>query len=217
LNGLIEVGKMSDRTLAEMSSVRRGLGVLGGTFDPPHIGHLAAAIEVREALCLEQVLLMVANEPWQKVDQRVVSPACDRFAMTAAAVEGIDGLAASELEISRGGSTFTIDTLEALHEQDEESELFLIVGADAAAGLSTWHRHRELPRLATLVIVDRAGEAPSELPSGWDVERVTMPRIDISSSELRTRIGAGGALFPYLPLGVIDEIHERGLYGLSAS
>lgn len=209
--------KMSDRTLVWMSSVRRGLGVLGGTFDPPHIGHLAAAVEVREALCLEKVLLVVANEPWQKVDQRIISPARDRLAMTAAAVEGIDGLAVSDLEIVRGGSTFTVDTLETLHREDSESELFLILGADAAAGLSTWHRHQDLPALATLVIVDRAGEAPSELPPGWNVERVTMPRLDISSSELRARVRGGQALSPYLSLGVINEITQRGLYGLTTS
>lgn len=212
-----EAHRKLDRTLEQMSSVRRGLGVLGGTFDPPHIGHIAAAVEVREALRLERVLLMVANEPWQKVDERRITPAGDRVAMTSAAIEGIDGLAVSDLEIHRGGPTYTIDTLEQLRRSEPQHELFLIVGADAAAGLVTWHRHEDLPDLATLVIVDRSGETPSELPSGWNVERVTMPRLDVSSSDLRDRVRHGRALTPYLAPGVIDVIAERGLYGLATS
>jgi len=206
-----------DRTLREMSLVRQGLGVFGGTFDPPHIGHLAVASEVRSALNLDRVLFVVANEPWQKVDQRVLSSAEDRLAMTSAAVAGVEGLEASDAEIRHGGPSYSIETLEAFRREEPDQELFLIVGADAASGLATWHRHAELPALATLVLVDRFGEVPSELPSGWNVERVTVPRIDLASTELRRRIVDGRPLWPYLPSGVIDVIRQRGLYGLSES
>ena len=193
--------------------VRERLGLLGGTFDPPHLGHLAAAVEVRESLGLDRVLLLVANEPWQKVGGRPLSAPADRLAMTEASCAGIDGVEASSIEIARGGPTYTIDTLEELRERAPDAEFFLIVGADAAAGLDTWERHRELPSLATLVIVDRAGDAEPPIPAGWTVEHVGMPRLDVSSTGLRARVAAGRSLTPYVPQSVIDIIEERSLYG----
>jgi nicotinate-nucleotide adenylyltransferase len=206
-----------DRTLDEMSSVRRGLGILGGTFDPPHIGHIAAAKAVFEALLLERVLLMVANEPWQKVGHRPLSAPEVRLAMTRAAVQGIDGLETSDLEILRGGPTYTFDSLEELRSANPDTELFLILGADAAAGLDTWHRSSELPGLATLVIVERDGETRAEAPPEWSTERVSMPQVDISSTELRSFAARGVTLSPYVPEPVIAEIASRGLYGLADS
>jgi len=211
------ISSFPDRTLFRMPPVRRGLGILGGTFDPPHIGHLAAAVEVRCALHLERVLLMVANEPWQKTGLRNLSAAQDRLAMTNAAVEGIDGIEASDLEISRGGPTYSIDTLQYLHESAPNEQLFLIVGSDAATNLHTWHRHDELPALATLVIVERDGEKEAVPPPGWTTLRVTMPRLDVSSSELRERVRVGRPLAPLAVPGVIGEIEARGLYGLADS
>ena len=196
-----------------MAQVRRGLGILGGTFDPPHIGHLAAAIEVRSALHLERVLLMVANDPWQKTGTRQLSKASDRFAMVSAAVRGFDGLEASGLEIDRGGVTYTIDTLQVLRAASPDQHLFLIMGSDAATNLHTWHRYEELQDLATLVIVDRDGDSDAEPPSGWSAVRVPIPRLDISSSELRDRARSGRELSPFLEVPVIDEIRYRGLYG----
>jgi len=207
----------ADRTLDEMSPVRRGLGILGGTFDPPHIGHIAAAKAVLEALLLERVLLMVANEPWQKVGQRPLSAPEDRLAMTMAAVKGIDGLETSDLEIRRGGPTYTIDSLEELHSLNPDTDLFLILGADAASGLRSWHRWSELPRLATLVVVERDGETRAVVPSEWSIQSVTMPRIDISSTQLRALAAKGSTLSPFIPETVITEIESRGLYGLRES
>lgn len=206
-----------DRTLDEMSTVRRGLGILGGTFDPPHIGHIAAAKAVFEALLLERVLLMVANEPWQKVGNRSLSAPEDRLAMTRAAVTGTDGLETSDLEIRRGGPTYTIDSLEELRLSNPDTGLFLILGADAAAGLDSWHRSSELPGLATLVIVERDGETRAEAPPEWSIERVTMPRVDISSTRLRSYAERGATLSPFVPESVIAEIESRGLYGLADS
>lgn len=213
----MESAPWTDRTLLNMPPVRRGLGILGGTFDPPHIGHLAAAIEVRSALDLEMVLLMVANEPWQKVGRREISSPQDRLALTRAAVAEHEGIEASDLEIQRGGTTFTFDTLTALRDADADRDLFLIVGADAATGLDTWHNHEALPQLATLVIVDRDGNSQAEPPEGWSVIRVSMPRLDITSSAIRERAARGGPVAPYLDASVIDEARRRGLYGFHDS
>ena len=207
----------ADRTLSRMPPVRRGLGILGGTFDPPHIGHIAAAVEVRSALHLDRVLLMVANDPWQKTGTRSLSAASDRLAMVRAAVGDCEGLEASSLEIDRGGVTYTIDTLQFLRASAPDQHLFLIVGSDAATNLHTWHRHEELQDLATLVIVDRDGDDDAEPPSGWSALRVPIPRLDISSSELRDRVRSGRPLAPFLDGPVINEIRSRGLYGLDDS
>ena len=200
-----------------MPPVRRGLGILGGTFDPPHIGHIAAAVEVRSALHLDRVLLMVANDPWQKTGTRPLSEASDRLAMVSAAVRGIEGIEASDLEIDRGGVTYSIDTLQFLRATAPDQQLFLIVGSDAASNLHTWHRYEEVPDLATLVIVDRDGDNDAEPPSGWSAVRVSVPRLDISSSELRDRVRSGRPLAPFLDAAVINEIRARGLYGLAES
>ena len=192
---------------------RERLGILGGTFDPPHIGHLAAAVEARDAFALDRVLLVVANDPWQKSGGRELSSAADRLALVEAAVDGIDGVEASSLEVERGGPTYTIDTLEHLRRLDPGVELLLVMGADAASGLHTWHRHEELPALATLVVVDRAGESEPTVPAGWTVEHLGVPRLDVSSTGLRARAAAGRPLQPYVPGRVVDVIRARAMYG----
>src|SRR4051794_22213230 len=106
------------------------LGIFGGTFDPPHVGHLATAGKVRHALHLDRVLLVVNNVPWQKVGSREISPAEDRLAMVAAAVGDVEGLEASALEISAGGMSYTADTLATLLAEDPSRELFVILGSD---------------------------------------------------------------------------------------
>ncbi len=188
------------------------LGVLGGTFDPVHIGHLAAAVNVRAALGLDRVLLVVANQPWQKSGRRLTS-AEDRLALVEAAVEGRDGLEASRIEIDRGGDTYTADTLEQLAAEDPDRELYLIVGSDVAADLGTWKRPDVVARLATLAVVDRGGVV-SGGPGGshWRVERVEMPRLEISSSDLRERHRRGLPLDYLVPDPVINQIRLRGLY-----
>jgi nicotinate-nucleotide adenylyltransferase len=188
------------------------LGVFGGTFDPPHVGHLAAAAEVRHALALDRVLLVVAHDPWQKRDERVVSPSEDRFAMVARAVADVDGLEASDLEITRGGPSYTVDTLTELRVADPQGERFLILGGDAAAGLETWERCEEVPKLATLVLVDRPGLPAHEPPRGWPFERVAVPRLDVSSTDLRERVRTGRPVDFLMPPGVVSCIDERRLY-----
>ena len=137
------------------SAAPRRLGILGGTFDPPHAGHIAAAVAAQTQVGLDDVVLMVANEPWQKVGDRQVTSAQVRWEMTEALVEEISGLRADDREIRRGGPTFTVDTLEEIHAEHPDSEIFLIVGADTAGRLETWHRASDVVRLSTIVIVNR--------------------------------------------------------------
>jgi nicotinate-nucleotide adenylyltransferase len=186
------------------------IGVFGGTFDPVHVGHVVAAVEARRALGLDRVLLVVAGDPWQKRGL-VVARAADRLAMVEAAVEGIEGLEASALEVERPGPTYTADTLEAL--TAPQRELFLVVGADVAATLSTWTGVERIPDLATLVVVERAGASPAvELGPPWRVERLAIPQLDVSSTELRARAARGWPLDGFVPPGAVRVVRERGLY-----
>lgn len=191
---------------------RRRIGVLGGTFDPPHIGHLVTAIDVRHLLSLDVVLLVVANEPWQKVGVREVSPAADRLELVRAAVEGVDGVEASDLELRRGGPSYTIDTLDELRRAEPGAELFLVLGSDAAAGLATWERADELSEACRIVVVDRPG-ATTDLPHGFRCEQVEVPRLDVSSTELRARVADGRSLRFLVPDGVISLLRDGRLYG----
>jgi nicotinate-nucleotide adenylyltransferase len=188
------------------------IGVFGGTFDPPHVGHLVTAVNVRHALALDQVLLVVANQPWQKLGSRPISPAADRLAMVEAAVRGVDGLAACDLEIARGGHSFTADTLAELAQRHPGASLFLVLGADAATGLPTWERVEEVRARASLVVVDRPGEPPPVVPDGWDWTHVEVPRLEVSSTDLRDRVADGRPLDYLLPGAVISCVRERHLY-----
>jgi nicotinate-nucleotide adenylyltransferase len=188
------------------------IGVFGGTFDPIHIGHLVAAVNVRHALGLDRVLLVVANVPWQKAGQRVVTPADDRLAMVTAAVGDVPGIEASRMEIDRGGRSFTADTMTELAARHPDAELFCILGADAAATLSTWERVEEVRELATLAVVNRPGAAPPAGLDGWRVERVEVPALDISSTDLRARVADGRPLDYLVPEPAVRCIRERGLY-----
>jgi nicotinate-nucleotide adenylyltransferase len=183
--------------------------VLGGTFDPVHTGHLVAAVNVRHALKLDRVLLVVANAPWQK-SSRPITPAADRLAVVEAAVQGTPGVEASSIEIDRGGESYTADTLEHLEQRDRE--LFLVVGSDVAADLHTWRRPEVVARLATLVVVTRGGSPDVDPGPPWQVEHVRIPKLDISSSDLRARAADGRPLEYLVPLPAIACIRERGLY-----
>lgn len=188
------------------------VGLLGGTFDPPHIGHLATGVEVRDVLGLDEVWLVVANEPWQKVGTRPVTPAEDRLAMVEAACSDVVGLRASSIEIERGGPSYTVDTLHTLRERRPGTEWFVVLGADAAAGLPSWERTEELADLATFVLVDRPGLPAPAPPDGWPFVHVSVPRIDVSSSELRARVQTGRPLDVLVPAPVIACIDARRLY-----
>lgn len=191
---------------------RRRIGVFGGTFDPPHVGHLVVAVNVRHALDLDEVRLVVANVPWQKVGERAVSPAEDRLAMVEAAVADVDGLVISDREVRRGGPSYSADTLAELRVEEPDAELFLVLGSDAAAGLDTWERAEEVQDLARLVVVERPGELPTAVPPGWRFERVECPRLEVSSTDLRARVADGRPLDFLVPPAVISCIARRHLY-----
>jgi nicotinate-nucleotide adenylyltransferase len=191
----------------------RRIGIFGGTFDPPHVGHLVTAVNVRHALALDVVLLVVANDPWQKSGERQVSPAADRLAMVDAAVGDVEGLEASDLELRRGGTSYTADTLAELRTAHPEAELFLVLGSDAAAGLPTWERAEEVRTGAGIVVVTRPGAEQGAPPEGWTWVSVETPRLEVSSTDLRARFTDGRPLDYLLTPAVIDCIEARGLYG----
>ena len=187
------------------------IGLFGGTFDPPHVGHLVTAVNVRHALDLDVVVLMVANVPWQKEGQRRITPALDRLAMVEAAVRDVEGLVPGRHEIEHGGPSYTADTLRAVADEAPGAELFTIVGDDAAAGLTTWERYDEVVELSRLVVVDRPGRHV-ELPGELDWLRVEVPRLEVSSTDLRARSSDGRPLDYLVTEPVLEVIRERGLY-----
>jgi nicotinate-nucleotide adenylyltransferase len=193
------------------------LGIFGGTFDPVHVGHLVVAVNARHTLALDRVLLVVANEPWQKVGNRPVTPAEDRLAMVTAAVAGHPGLEASTLEIERGGLSYTADTVEQLADEHPGAELFLLVGADVVASLDSWERIEAIRGLATLVAINRPGTEMVELGangplSGWRALAIEVPDLEISGTDLRDRARTGRPLDYLVPEPAIRVIRSRRLY-----
>lgn len=199
---------------------RRGgerLGVLGGTFDPPHAGHRALALAARGQLGLDRVLLVVAGDPWQKRGA-VDAAAEDRVAMTEALAAEAEGLEVSRIEVDRGGPSYTADTLEQLARP--ERELVLIVGSDVAASLHTWHDPGRVRELATIAVAGRPDGAPGPdevlgrlRGAGWACEEVQLEPVPVSSTGIREALGRGEAPDGgSLPPGVARVIEERGLY-----
>lgn len=187
------------------------IGVFGGTFDPIHVGHLTVASAAMHELGLDQVLFVVAHRPWQKVGTRSIAPSELRLAMVEAATNHRDDFLASSIEIDRGGSSYTFDTISSLREADDSADYVLIVGSDVVADLNTWHRHDELRELVTLAVIDRPGDVGAEPPPGWRCERVSAPLVNLSSSMLRDRMAAGRPvdyLVPRSALAVYNEWRE---------
>lgn len=185
--------------------------MFGGTFDPPHVGHLVTAINVHHALELDVVIMMVANVPWQKDGTRDITPAEDRLAMVEAAVDTVAGLTPGRHELDLGGNSYTADTLAVLADEYPGAELFTIVGDDAAAKLQTWERSDEIVSRSHLVVVDRPG-APVVLDPAVEWIRVEVPRLDVSSTDLRQRFVDGRPLDYLLTDATLDVIRQRALY-----
>jgi nicotinate-nucleotide adenylyltransferase len=195
----------------------RRIGLLGGTFDPVHCGHLVAAVNVRHELGLDVVRLVVANEPWQKLGSRPVTPAADRLAMIEAAVDGVDGLEACAVEIERGGVSYTADTVSAVRAAEPGAELSVIIGADVAVSIASWVRLDEVLAAASVVVVNRPGTSfgpvgPDHPLCDATVRTVEIPALEISSTDLRDRAATGRPLDFLVPPGAIREIERRGLY-----
>jgi nicotinate-nucleotide adenylyltransferase len=191
-----------------MASTR--VGLLGGTFDPPHLGHLVAAESARIALALDEVQFVVAGSPWMKEDY---SDPEHRVRMTERAIDGDPHFTVNRTEVDRPGVTYTVDTLQALRAQDPGVTLFFLLGADAAARLPEWREVDKALELATFVVLTRPGydTDPDDL-AAEGLERVEMPAIGISSTDLRRRFAAGEAVRHLVPLSVEAYVREHRLY-----
>ena len=192
---------------------------MGGTFNPPHLGHLVCAQEAYLQLDLARVMFMPAHIPPHKpVDDE---PGAEhRLELCRRAVAGDERFTVSESEIVREGPSFTVDTLEELHSNAPESELFLILGGDVAAGLPNWHEPERVLSLATVAVAKRRGTARStvdaalqSLRGGERAQFFQMPRIGISSTLVRRRVRAGISIKYIVPDAVASYIEEHGLYG----
>ncbi|MGH2752895.1 MAG: nicotinate-nucleotide adenylyltransferase [Actinomycetota bacterium] len=196
-----------------MRSGLRRLGVLGGTFDPIHTGHLIAASEARHAFRLDEVLFVPAGKPWQKSDY---SDAEDRYMLTTLAVADDPGFAVSRIELDRRGPTYTVDTLRVLRDfHSGNVELFFIAGADAVARIGSWVGVEELAELGDVIAVGRPGFGLGELEPepGWPrVHPLDMPQIGISATDIRRRVRAEEPIDYLVPKAVATYIADRGLY-----
>jgi nicotinate-nucleotide adenylyltransferase len=192
------------------------VGVMGGTFDPVHHGHLVAASEVATIFDLDEVIFVPTGRPWQKAEREVSSPE-DRYLMTVIATASNPRFSVSRIDIDRDGPTFTVDTLSDLRaERGDDVELFFITGADALGQILSWQRSQEVVRLAHFVGVTRPGHVLADpgLPDGR-VSLVEIPALAISSSDCRERVGLNQPIWYLVPDGVVQYIAKRGLYARS--
>ncbi|MBD5829994.1 MULTISPECIES: nicotinate-nucleotide adenylyltransferase [Janibacter] len=188
------------------------LGVMGGTFDPIHHGHLVAASEAQSLLDLDEVVFVPTGQPWQKAERKV-SPPEHRYLMTVVATASNPRFTVSRVDIDRDGPTFTIDTLRDLRAARPDDELFFITGADALAQILSWKDADELFELAHFVGVTRPGYELSE--SGLPQDRVTLqevPAMSISSTDCRDRVAEGEPVWYLVPDGVVQYINKYALY-----
>jgi nicotinate-nucleotide adenylyltransferase len=194
------------------------IGILGGTFNPPHLGHLVAAQEAYRELALDQVTLIPAGTPPHKpVDEE---PGAEhRLELCRLAISGDDRFRVSDLELRRDGPSFTVDTLDVLRSQSPSADLFLILGGDIAAGLPKWHEPERVLELATVAIAKRRGtakqavqEALAQLKGGERARFFQMPPIGISSTMVRRRVRAGQPIRYFVPDAVKHYIETHGLY-----
>ena len=191
------------------------IGVMGGTFDPIHHGHLVAASEVASAFELDEVVFVPTGQPWQKSD-RDVAPAEHRYLMTVVATASNPRFTVSRVDIDRDGPTYTIDTLRDLSEQRPGAQLFFITGADALAQILSWKDSDELFGLAHFVGVTRPGHVLDD--AGLPADRVSLmevPAMAISSTDCRVRIGRGEPIWYLVPDGVVQYIAKHQLYRLA--
>jgi nicotinate-nucleotide adenylyltransferase len=192
--------------------VQRKIGVMGGTFDPIHHGHLVAASEVADRFGLDEVVFVPTGQPWQKAERRV-SQAEDRYLMTVVATASNPRFSVSRVDIDRNGPTYTADTLTDLHTAHPDAQLYFITGADALAQILSWRRVDELFALAHFVGVTRPGYelGDDHLPDG-SVSLVEVPAMAISSTDCRRRVAGGRPVWYLVPDGVVQYISKRNLY-----
>ena len=196
-----------------MSEPRR-VGILGGTFDPVHLGHLVVASEIHDALGLDEVVLVPTGRPWQK-SERTVTDAVDRVAMAELAVLGDDRLRVSTVDVDRPGPTYSVDTVTDLRDEyGADVALYFVVGADALAGLAGWHKADALLREVVVVGCTRGGDAPA-VPAAMPADRfvfVATTAIGVSSTLVRERVRQGASIRYLVPDAVERYVHDRKLY-----
>ncbi|TDU06766.1 nicotinate-nucleotide adenylyltransferase [Streptomyces sp. 846.5] len=192
--------------------MKKRIGVMGGTFDPIHNGHLVAASEVASQFHLDEVIFVPTGEPWQK-DRRPVSPAEDRYLMTVIATASNPQFSVSRIDVDRKGPTYTTDTLRDLRAEHADADLFFITGADALSQIFSWRNAEELFDLAHFIGVTRPGHTLSDpgLPEGG-VSLVEVPALAISSTDCRVRVARGEPVWYLVPDGVVRYIDKRRLY-----
>jgi len=187
------------------------LGVMGGTFDPIHVGHLVTAEEALHQFALDEVVFMPTGRPWMK-EHDVVASADDRFTMTTIGIEPEPRFHASRLEVARGGSTYTVDTLRALRDEVPGAELFFITGADAMLEIMRWKEHETLFDLAHFIAATRPGYDVELFDAMPDVTVMRIPALAISSTDIRARVREGRPIRFLVPERVEAHIRTAGLY-----
>ena len=192
------------------------VGVLGGTFDPVHAGHLLLAERARDSLHLDLVLFVPAGEPWRK-SHRAITHASHRLAMLQLALQDNDAFGISDVELTREGPSYTADTLAALAGERLDDEFYFIVGSDALADLPKWHEPKRIVRHAMLAVAPREAQLTDASALGiagieGRVVAFTMPRIDLSSTDIRARVAARASVRYMLPATVLAYIEDHGLY-----
>lgn len=185
------------------------LGLLGGTFDPVHVGHLVVAQDVLEALRLERLLVVPAARPPHR---ETTFPAEDRFRWTRRAFRGDDRIEVLDLELERPGPSFTVDTLEELHRRRSPESLHCVIGVDQLEVIDSWRAPERIDRLSTIAVMTREGEDPERLRGevSVDFRPVPVTRVDLSSSRVRRRLREGLTVRYLVPESVRPEVEERG-------
>ncbi|THV41191.1 nicotinate-nucleotide adenylyltransferase [Glycomyces buryatensis] len=190
------------------------IGIFGGTFDPPHLGHLVAASEAAARCALDEVVFVPAGDPWQK-HGRDITDAAARLTMTRLAIAADLRFRISTCDIDREGPTYAIDTVADVRtEYDRPIELYFIMGADSLANLQTWHRVEELCKAVRFIALNRQGHSRREVDTsfGIEVEFIDMPAVDLSSTECRERVREGEPIRYLVSDSVDSYISEHGLY-----
>jgi nicotinate-nucleotide adenylyltransferase len=187
------------------------IGIFGGTFDPPHIGHLIAAQDACDALQLDRLLFVPAAEPPHKRN-RSITPAPIRREMLQAALKGETRFQICDLELGRNGPSYTVDTLRELRKSHPEDALFLLIGADQVREFATWRAPEEIAQLAEVVQVARSGLDRADAGSGLVPKTIQITRIDVSATDIRQRVADGRSIRYLVPAAVERLIREHGLY-----
>ena len=188
------------------------IGVFGGTFDPPHVGHLLLAADASEALRLDLLIFVPAGSQPFKVDTPPLAAGPDRLEMVRLAISGNAKYAVDDAEINREGLSYTVDTLSGFAAEMPSAELFWLVGADVVGSFGRWRDPQRITELATVVVLERTDEAPDLASIPGTPRRLATRRIDISSTEVRRRVREGRSIRGFVPDAVAEYIAVQRLY-----